>query len=306
MKKNKKTLKGSTGISLKLAGISSLAVFAVLFIIRLYQTFALTDGATGFFTNDNFSVMLMYILFGAGIVLSLVFCYLCSNLPGGEMKSKKSMLYFVSNLLLALALFYDAYKKLSVFLGAEGEFAVKKEAVGGNIGFVSLVFGFLGGLSLVAAALLYFKDSKLLKKISIPMLFPVIWAFVETLSFFSITVSYVKVSQLLLTIFFAAFFMVFLFENARITVGIGRKDSLWFFFATGFITVGLSLAAGVPAFIASIVSPEKLVSYCPFEFYVLAGGLYALSAMLIRDKFIETEENADKKEEKTDDVTETE
>lgn len=276
-------LKGKSGVSLKLTAISALAVFVVLFIVRVYHTFALTDGATGFFTDDNFSTVLMYVLFGAGIVLSLALCYVCYDLPGGEMKSKKSFLYFISAIIFALTLFYDAYKKLSLFLSAEGSFDIKKEAVGGNVGIVSLVFGLLAGISLIVSAVAYLKKESLLPMLSIPMLFPVIWAFSETLSFFSITVSYVKVSQLLLVIFYSAFLMVFLFENARITTGIGRKDSLWLFYATGIITVGLALSAGVPAFLVSIISPEKLVSYCPFEFYVLGGGLYALSAMLVRD-----------------------
>ena len=126
------------------------------------------------------------------------------------------------------------------------------------------------------------KTGSLTGKLSIPMLFPVIWAFAETLKFFAVTVSYLKVSQLFLAIFSAAFLMVFLFENARVLTGIGRKASLWFFFSSGIIAAGLCLCTGIPALVVSVIAPENTVSYCPFELYTLGGGLYALASVFSR------------------------
>ena len=131
------------------------------------------------------------------------------------------------------------------------------------------------------------------------MLFPVIWAFAETLEFFSVTVSYLKVSQLFFAIFSAAFLMVFLFENARVLTGIGRKSSVWFFFATGIIAAGLCLCTGIPALLVAVAAPEKAVSYCPFELYTIGGGLYALASVFTR---AEEKESA----QITQNVTETE
>ena len=130
--------------------------------------------------------------------------------------------------------------------------------------------------------MLYVKTGTLTGKLKIPMLFPVLWAFAETLGFFSVTVSYIKISQLFLAIYSAAFLMLFLFENARVTTGIGRKAALWFYYATGIIAAGFCVATGVPALLAAVFKPELVVEYCPFELYTLGGGLYAFASLFVR------------------------
>ena len=120
--------------------------------------------------------------------------------------------------------------------------------------------------------------------LKLPMLFPVIWAFCEVLGFFSVPVSYIKIPQLLLTIFSAVFLMIFLFENARVVSGIGKKDALWFFFASGIIAAGLGLCCSIPSLIVSVIKPENTVSYCPFEPYQLGGAVYALAVIAARSK----------------------
>ncbi len=293
-------LKGNSGLNLKMTGIVSAVIFGILFIIRMYHTFALIDGASGFFTAHNFTVAVMYALFGAGIILPVVLCYICKDLPSGDMKKKPSFIYVAATLLFALTLLYDAIVNIRTVLAFGGGILGAKEALGGNIGVISTVFGILGAVAMMLSVFVYMKKGTLTGKLSIPMLFPVIWAFLNTLEFFSVTVSYVKVSQLLFTIFYSAFLMVFLFENARVTTGVGRKDSVWFFYATGIITAAFSLTTGLPVFIAGFIAPDKVTSYCPFELYLLSGGIYALASMLVRAR---TEEP---KDEISENVTETE
>lgn len=286
-------IKGNTGIALKAVAIVSAVLFGLLFILRLYQTFMLTDGTTGFFTEHNFTVPVMYALFGLSITAALALSYVCRDLPAGEVKKKPSALYIAAAFFFAITLFYDGFKNVFTVIDYAGGFSAAKEALGGNIGVISTVFAFLGAFSVIISVFIYLKNGRLMNKLSIPMLFPVVWAFLETLSFFSITVSYVKVSQLLFSIFYCAFLMVFLFENARVVTGIGRKDSLWFFYASGIITAGLALASGVPSFLAGIFVPENIVSYCPFELYALSGGIYAVASMLIRAHESDDAENTE-------------
>lgn len=286
-------LKGNSKAGLKLTAVFSAAAFGLLFIIRLYHTFALTDGATGFFTVHNFTVPVMYALLGIGVIGAVALCYICKDLPSGEVKSKTSVLYVAASFFFALTLIYDGYKNVRKVISYGGGLSAAKEALDGNIGVISTVFAFLGALSIILSVIVYLRDGRKMNILSIPMLFPVIWAFLETLSFFSITVSYVKVSQLLFSIFYCAFLMVFLFENARVLTGVGRRDSLWFFYATGIITAGLTLASGVPSMLSDIFTPGNVVTYCPFELYALSGGIYALASMLIRAKEIDGNDNTD-------------
>ncbi len=287
------------GITLKNIKIISAVLFVLLLCVRIYHTFLLVDGETGFFTADNITVPLMFILSAGAAVAVCILCYISKDFPAGDVK-KRSPLYVVAGLFFSVTLWYDGLKAVKQMIDAEGGFEAMKEAVGGNTGIVSAVFAILGAVSLMLSVFMYVKTGSLTGKLRIPMLFPVVWAFSETLGFFSVTVSYIKISQLFLAIYSAAFLMLFLFENARVVTGIGRKSALWFYYASGIIAAGFCIATGVPALLATIFAPDKIISYCPFELYTLGGGLYALASVFARaeEKKITAEA--------TENVTETE
>lgn len=285
------------GLSLKTVKASSAVLFGLLLIVRIYQTFLLTDGKTGFFTENNLTVPLMFILSAGAAAVICILCYLIKDFPSGDVRKRTSPLYVGAGLVFAFTLIYNGLKDVKLMMSAGG-FAFAKEAVGGNVGLIGTVFSLLGAAAIILSLFFYVKTGTLTGKLKIPMLFPVLWAFAETLGFFSVTVSYIKISQLFLAIYSAAFLMLFLFENARVTTGIGRKSALWFYYATGIIAAGLCFATGIPSLLATIFKPELVVSYCPFELYTLGGGLYALASLFVRAE----EETA----EITDTVTETE
>ncbi len=290
-------LKGNALLSLKTVKLTSLVLFGLLLAVRIYQTFLLTDGETGFFTNNNITVPLMFILSAGAAAVVCILCYLIKDFPAGDVKKRTSPLYVGAGLFFAFTLLYEGLKSVKLMISAGGSFSSVKEAAGGNVGLIGAVFSILGAGAILLSVFSYIKTGTLTGKLKIPMLFPVLWAFAETLGFFSVTVSYIKIPQLFLAIYSAAFLMLFLFENARVTTGIGRKSALWFYYATGIIAAGFCLATGIPALLATVFKPELVVSYCPFELYTLGGGLYALASLFVR-----AEETA----EITDTVTETE
>ena len=274
--------KGSALLSLKTVKLASAVLFGLLLIVRMYQTFALTDGETGFFTKNNITVPLMFLLSAGAAVVICIFCYLIKDFPSGDVKKRKSPLYAAAGLLFAATLLAEGISSVKTIMSAGGGLASMKEAAGGNIGLIGTVFSLLGAVALVLSVFAYMKTGTLTGKLKIPMLFPVLWAFAETLGFFSVTVSYIKISQLFLAIYSAAFLMLFLFENARVTTGIGRKSALWFYYATGIIAAGLCFATGIPSLLATVFKPELVAEYCPFELYTLGGGLYALASLFVR------------------------
>ena len=290
-------MKGNALLSLKTVKAVSAVLFGLLLLVRIYQTFMLTDGETGFFVNNNITVPLMFILSAGAAAAICILCYLIKDFPAGDVKKRTSPLYAGAGLVFALTLLYEGIKDVKLMVSAGTGLAGAKEAVGGNVGLIGTVFSLLGAVAVILSVISYVKTGTLTGKLKIPMLFPVIWAFAETLGFFAVTVSYIKIAQLFLAIYSAAFLMLFLFENARVTTGIGRKSALWFYYATGIIAAGFCFATGIPSLLATIFKSELVVEYCPFELYTLGGGLYALASLFVR-----AEETA----EITDTVTETE
>lgn len=281
-------LKGKSGLSIKTAGIISAVIFVLLLIIRIYQSLALTDGATGFIMGDSFTVPLMYILAIGGTIAVCAMCYVCS--VSDTEKKGKSFLSVAGGLVFALTLLYRGLIDLNVIISSGG-IAGAKEALGGAVGVLSAFFALAAGIVVIVSEAAGGKNKTLDSILRIPMLLPVLWAFCETLSFFSVTVSYVKVPQLLITIFYTVFLMLFLFENARVFSGIGKSDALWLFYATGIIAAGLGLCSAVPSLATLVVKPENSVSYCPFEAYQLGGAIYALTVIISRITKAKTEKS---------------
>ena len=283
-------LKGKTGVSLKLTALISAALFAVLVAVRIYQTFFNIDGSTGYFMKSNFTVLHLYLpLIGAVVICAL--CYISDDMVRGKRVERASFIGVATGILFGLSVVYEGAVSLFdgiraipsyVIPGERISFSVITEAFGGKIEFFATVLGILAGVVILAECIITGSGREMPSFMKLPMLIPVLWAFLETLTFFSVTVSYLEVSQMFFEIFSRAFLMVFLFEHARMVSGIGKKDSSWFFFASGLLAAGFLFMAGVPYFLAAIFAPEKIVSYCPFEFYTLAGGFYAVATVIKR------------------------
>lgn len=285
-------LKGKTGFSLKKIAVTATVIYALLTVLRIYQTFFTIDGATGFFNAGDITAIPMYILSIGSVLLVCAFCFVSGDCKRGEINKKGNILYGISAVLLALMMFISGGKGIFDAFGADsvysftfiinGGFNAVKEAFGGVIGLLSVVFSFLGGIVVLTDGIFSALGKELPSFMKLPMLLPVAWAFSETLALFSITVNYVRVSQMLLHIFALVFTMVFLFENARLSSDIGKKDSLWFFYASGIVSAGLSFSSCIPYLLASVFAPEKIVSDCPFDLFVIACGIFAVAAMIRR------------------------
>lgn len=306
-------LKGKTGFSLKLIALISAVLFGALAAVRIYQTFFNIDGTTGYFINSNFTVLHMYLpLIGGLLVCAL--CYISGDMARGKTVGKASFIGAATGILFGLSVVYEGAVSLfdgiravpmHIIPGESVSFSVITEAFGGKIEFFATVCAILGGIVILAEGVISASGREIPSFMKLPMLIPVLWAFLETLTFFSVTVSYLEVSQLFFEIFSRAFLMVFLFEHARMVSGIGKKDSSWFFFASGILAAGFLFMAGVPYFLASLFATDKIVSYCPFEFYVIAGGLYAVATVIKRSGREEEESEIPVMPLNTEDVTET-
>lgn len=277
-------LKGSLEkFDMKKLSVVTLILLALMLALRFWQLTSLTDPETGFFTDhSNFTVPVFYAL-AVGSVLGVVaLAYLASGAGSGEAPHRRDLPLAASSFLFAIPLAMEGVKGLRELFATVSAYYNFKEAVsamGGYLSVVAPVFALLSAAAMLVNGVSFAAGKPLIRKLKILILCPALWAFFLTISYFKITVSYVKVSQLMLTIFADAFLMIFLFEYARFSSGIGIRDSIHAFYGSGFAAVFLLLATEVPNLFFTLFAKERLVAECPFGLYNLLGACFVITAL---------------------------
>ncbi len=281
--KKERKLKGSLN---KLQPKTVFVVFGIagvlLLLLRIYQTVVLMDPATGFFKdNGNFTIMLFYVL-SIGIVAAVfLLFYLGRQVPVSLLHIRRNVPHALACMLFAGTLIVDAvtrfsdYKAMSqAFVSADPKQAETKLLL------AYLIFAVLGALVFALDAVVFFTGAAFGGKLRILRLIPVFWAFFLTIRYFAVTASYIHSTQLFLTIFSVAFFMLFLFEYARKIAGIVPEENTAVFCATGLVSAILLLTVGVTNLIL-VVTGKGCMPHCEFVPYSLSGGLFCITSLFL-------------------------
>ncbi len=278
-------LKGSLEkFDIKKLSVVSLALLVLMLALRFWQLSALTDPATGFFTNHSHLTVPLFYVLSIGAVLAIVaLAYLASGAGTGRTEHKQDFVLAAASVLFAVPLAMEGVKGIREVLTYVKSFYSFKDAVsalGGYIYIVAPIFALLSAAAMLLNGVSFATGKPLIRKLKLLILCPTLWAFFLTISYFKITVSYVKVSQLMLTIFADAFLMIFLFEYARLISGIGIKESVHSFYGAGFAAVFLLLATELPNLFFTLFAKDKLVVHCDFGLYNLLGAFFVIAALL--------------------------
>ena len=275
--------------SLAKFGVGKLALttgvlFIVMLALRFYQLTALTDPATGFFTDHtNPTVILFYILAIGSVIAFCALAYLSEGAGNASSPGGRHIPLGVASMLFAVPLVMegiDGVRQILEYKNAYYSFKDAISALGGYIYLVAPVFALLSAAAMLLNGYSFLTGNGLIGRLKILLLTPALWAFFLTISYFKITMSYLKVSQLMLTIFADAFLMIFLFEYARLISGIGIKESAHAFYGTGFAAAFLLLATELPNLFFTLLDKEKLVVHCEFRLYNLLAALFVVAALL--------------------------
>lgn len=264
--------------------LASGVAFVLLLVLRFYQLIKITDSETGFFTNkSDITVALFYVLAIVLVFGVLILSFISKNIKPVQ-HGQKNILCAVTSLAFAGSLVWSAVESISALMDSYSEYFasfgsfIKEKGV---LSAASPVLAILSALVFIVNAFCLFTGSSLISKMKLSLLIPVLWAFTQTISFFSITASYLKVGQLLITIFGNVFFMLFLFEYARQISGVGAETSASLFFSTAVISAFLLLSAAVPNLVFNIFLDGKyVVEASPSYAYSVFAGLFAISSAL--------------------------
>lgn len=261
-------IKGSAKkLTSKAVIIAAAVLGGLLLALRCWQSFALIDPATGFFTDHkNFTVLPSYILAVGLAVLVPLLAYLTPLSKAEYIAPAKRPLHALGCLALGAAIALDAVKPL---------FGQEKT----RLTVVTALLGAAAAAALINCNTAFLTGRDSVRKVKILMVFPALWALAKTLSYFSYYTSYIKTSALLLAIFADVFLMIFLFEYGKKVTGLGGDGNSPSFLSSALVCAALQLSAAATGIAGLIKHTEFL--YTPFALYRLAAVLFCLTGIAL-------------------------
>lgn len=260
-------MKNKTDIIYKLPLFVSLLALLAAVPLRVYQYFKVLEPETGFYSSNDISVYVMYILLGAAMLLSVLIPLINKKKLITVTSVKKSPVFLVFSLILAVTIiidsagqlmgYFDLYDAASAAGGTVTEY-VKNQ--GGTFlllqavsGAVAAVYFFVSGLSVSLGN----SDGSRLKILGLT---PVLWYIFKLLYRFKRTISFTNVSDLMLELFAIVFLMMFFFALAQTVAKIDAQTVFWKIFAYGVPAAMFALMCFLPRFIVMIIGKSELLN----------------------------------------------
>ncbi len=260
-------MKNKTDIIYKLPLFVSLLALLAAVPLRVYQYFKVLEPETGFYSSNDISVYVMYILLGAAMLLSVLIPLINKKKLITVTSVKKSPVFLAFSLILAVTIiidsagqlmgYFDLYDAASAAGGTVTEY-VKNQ--GGTFlllqavsGAVAAVYFFVSGLSVSLGN----SDGSRLKILGLT---PVLWYIFKLLYRFKRTISFTNVSDLMLELFAIVFLMMFFFALAQTVAKIDAQTVFWKIFAYGVPAAMFALMCFLPRFIVMIIGKSELLN----------------------------------------------
>ena len=260
--------------------------------LRTYQFLTNIEAGTGFYIDSaNILIYVLYGIIGAGIVISMASALLYKSELGFDRTPAKRPVQGIISLLTAVAVLFDAALDLNTILNYSPETS-EMTKVSLYVLCAQSLFAVLAAIFFVVFGISMLSGATNASEYKIISVAPTVWFMFRLIFRFTATISFIKVSDLLLEMFMLAFMLIFFTAFAQLNSKIESKGLDWKLVAFGLPAAVLALVCFIPRFIMVISGKsEMLYTGSPVEYCDLATALFALSIVLTRGG------NADAKEE---------
>lgn len=275
-----------------LGAVIAVAAAIIALPIRTAQFFTIIESDTGFYSEVNAGVYIFYGVIAAAIVLSLVFGFAKRKKLDYSLEVTKRPGFGILSFTAAIGALSDAAKCIMEFMNAEPDSETAQAA--GILLAVEAVFALFTAIFFVAIGVSALGGKTNGSEYKLISLAPVLWSIVRIVYRFTRTISYIRVSELLLEMLMLVFLIVFFMAFAQANTGINSKGNIWKVAAYGVPAVLLALICFVPRFIVTVSgNAHLLVEQSPIEYCDIANAAFIICTVLTRvtDK-ISSEENA--------------
>ncbi len=265
-------------------GIGILIFAATVIIalpIRTLQYFTILESDTGFFTLNDWSVYILGIVSGAAILACLLLGFIKRKSLDYSLEVTKRPGQGILSFTAAAGFLMNAVEIIVKLMNSDSFAQEEKTA---NLIFgIQAVFAVFSAIYFVALGTSYLSGKSNGSEYRLISLAPVVWSVFRLVFRFTRTISYIRVSDLMLEmvmlVFFIMFFMAFAQVNSRVDAD--RKE--WKIAAYGLPAALLALICFVPRFIVMITGNADLLNeQSPAEYCDLGVALLIISTVLTR------------------------
>ena len=279
-----KKIKGSLSKPEPFAIIAAAAIsLCVLLPLRVYQVTKLIDPETGFYTENNFTVPLFYILCAVVVAGVAALSFLSDKAGRTRNVTNRNVPTGVATGLTALAIMFDSVYRVFSFIEINSGYSESLDFTrmqylsksGATALLLQAVFGALTALFLWIYTVSCFTKAAKLTGFAILSVAPVAWAICRIIVRFVRKISFVNVSDLLLELFMLVFLITFFMAFAQIVTKVNPEEAAWRLYGCGVPAALLAFLVSVPRlFLIVIGHSDSLVADYGFNICDLAVAIF--------------------------------
>ncbi|MBQ2902862.1 MAG: hypothetical protein IJE48_00540 [Clostridia bacterium] len=262
-------------------------IFAAAAIIalplRVFHSFTLIEGTTGFYSDTDWSVTALYAVLVIAVLAILVFGFLKRKKLDFSLEAVKRPGLSWLSLIAACGILIDAYSSFTAFMSTDTDMITGKPESSGIVFLVQSIFAVLSAIYFIMLWLTYLKGKTSGSEIRLLALAPVIWNILRLVARFMRTISYIRVPELLFEMIAISFIILFFNSFAQVNAGLGEKNSEWKIGAYGLPAALMALICFIPRLVITLSgNTDLLYAQSSLQFCDLGIALFIIAAVLTR------------------------
>lgn len=261
-------------------------VFAAAVIIalplRTLQYFTVLESETGFFIKNDWSVYLLGIVLFVAVIFSVAFGFIKRKALDYSLETIKRPGQGILSLTACAGILMSTASVAAELINATASFS-REETTNNTILIIQSVFGVLSAIYFLAIGISFLGTKSNGSEYRLISLAPVIWSIFRLVLRFTRTISYIRVSDLMLEMLMLVFFIMFFMAFAQVSSRVDGEKKEWKIAAYGLPAALLALVCFVPRFIvmisgnADLLNEQSPADYCDF-----GVALFIISTVVTR------------------------
>jgi len=260
------------------------AGIAAALVLRTLQYFTVIEEYTGFYKNFDAKTVVFYIVIGAASLFFIV-TSLFSKGTGFDHETAKRPVTAIISVLCGAAAFASVYGDYSAIGVDTSAYTVSSPMSGSSsnvLTYAVCIFGLISAVYFIVLGVAYFTGRRT-EPYKVLALVPVLWNIARLVLRFTRTISYMRVSELLLEMLAICCYCLFFMAYARCTSAVNEEGSVKRIRAFGLTGALMGLLCFVPRVIAVCAGrPELIYVLSRVDFSDLALALFMLVTVFTR------------------------